>query len=306
IDELNRYADVLNVWSAPSEKGGRLMKAGYLVPEPGWYVPETPIWWGAPFFDPETRKLTFTDPRFVASFEWMTRFSKVMGVDAMLDFRSGLPQLNNFDSPQNPFITGQIAMEQQGPWMANYIEKLNPKLNRWKMSKEQEKKLPREQRKDNYQWGVAPFPAGVPGLDNVSLADADILVIPRGAAHKKEAFEFIAFYERQDVMEKLCSMHCKNSPLAKVSEDFLENHPNPYIDVLEMLARSPNARGVPQIPIWTEIYSELVVTGERVYMLKQTPEQALKDSQDRLQGKLDYFFAMQDARKKGSSGEPRN
>jgi multiple sugar transport system substrate-binding protein len=132
-------------------------------------------------------------------------------------------------------------------------------------------------------------------------------MIPRGCEHKAEAFEFIAYVNRQDVMEKLCMMHCKNSPLAKVSEEFIENHPNPYIDVFEMLARSPNARGVPQIPIWTEIYSELLVTAERVYLLKQTPEQALQDAQNRLQGKLDYFYAIQDARTKGStSGPTRN
>jgi multiple sugar transport system substrate-binding protein len=307
IDELDRYADALNVWSKPKDQGGKVIKAGFMVQEPGWYISEMPIWWGANFFDPQTRKLTFTSPQFVACFTWMTHFSNVMGVDAMLDFRSGLPQLNNFDSPQNPFMTGLIAMEQQGPWLANYIEKLNPKMNRWKMSKEEEKKLPREQRKDNYQWGVAPFPSAVPGMKDVCLADADILAIPRGAAHKKEAFEFIAFVQRQDVMEKLCSMHCKNSPLAKVSDDFIDNHPNPYIDEFEKLAASPNARGVPQIPIWPEIYSELLVTAERVYLLKQTPQQALQDAQDRLQGKLDYFYAMQDARTKGStSGESRN
>jgi ABC-type glycerol-3-phosphate transport system substrate-binding protein len=307
IDEFNRYADALNVWNKPKDQGGRIIKAGYLVPEPGWYVPVTPVWWGAEFYDAKTRKLTFTTPRFVAAFAWMARFSQVMGVSAMLDFRSGLPQLNTFDSPQNPFLSGLIAMEQQGPWMANYIEKDAPQLNRWKMSKEQERTLPREQRKQNYQWGVAAFPSAMPGMEDVSFADADILVIPRGAAHKKEAFEFISFMQRQDVMEKLCSMHCKNSPLAKVSADFIENHPNPYIDVFEKLAASPDARGNPQIPIWPEISAELLVTAERVYMLKQSPEQALRDAQNRLQAHLDYFYAMQDLHKKGSSsGEPGN
>ena len=63
--------------------------------------------------------------------------------------------------------------------------------------------------------GGGPFPSAVPGLEDVTFADFDALVIPQGARHKQEAFEFIAYVNRQDVMEKLCKLHCKNSPLAR-------------------------------------------------------------------------------------------
>ena len=42
-------------------------------------------------------------------------------------------------------------------------------------------------------------------------------------------------------MEKLCKLHSKNSPLADVSQDFLEHHKNPYIKVFERLANSLRA-----------------------------------------------------------------
>ena len=51
----------------------------------------------------------------------------------------------------------------------------------------------------------------------------------------------MAYVNRQDVTEKLNRLHCKNSPLRIVSEDFLNDHPNPYIRVFQRLAASPNA-----------------------------------------------------------------
>jgi len=118
-------------------------------------------------------------------------------------------------------------------------------------------------------------------------------MIPKGAKHKKEAFEFIAYVNRQDVMEKLNALHCKNSPLTKVSRQFLEQHPNPYIGVFEKLASSPNAHGVPPVPIWPEVADELGVATQKVYLLEEEPEQALRESQARLQTKLDDFLARQ-------------
>jgi multiple sugar transport system substrate-binding protein len=292
LQELDRYAHVLDDW-----QGGRLIRAGYLPQEPGWYLQETPYWFGAEFYDPVARKLKMTDPQFVAAFEWIRSYTTVLGKDQMQDFRSGMPGQYNFDTPANPFLTGTVAMVQQGPWMANFIEKLNPAMNHWHPTAEELKYLPPGDPKNRFMWGVAAFPSAVPGLENVSFADIDTLVIPRGSKHKNEAFEFMAFVNRQDVMEKLCSMHCKNSPLAKESDEFIRNHPNPYIDVFEKLAASPNARGMPKIPTWPELFTDLGVLAEKVYLLQDTPEHALNELQNRMQIKLDQFYALQDARK---------
>src|SRR5580700_2431339 len=89
--------------------------------------------------------------------------------------------------------------------------------------------------------------------------------------HKTEAFEFIAYVNRQDVMEKLNKLHCKGSPLAKVSDDFLNNHPNPYIRIFERLASSPNAQTVPQIPIMPEVVDDLNALSQRISLLQVTP-----------------------------------
>ncbi len=296
LDELDRYAVALDTFKTDASGKKSILTSGYLPMEPGWYLAYTTYWFGGNLYDETTGKFTLTDPAVLKAYEWIKSYSVRLGKDSMTDFTSGFGQ---FNSTQNPFLTGSVAMEQQGPWMANYIENLKPTMNRWKFPKEREKQMSMEARRDNYEWGVAPFPSAVPGLDDVTFAGFDVLLIPKGAKHKKEAFEFIAYVNRQDVMEKLTSLHCKNSPLSKVSRAYVENHPNPYIGVFEQLAASNNAHGVPPIPIWPEVADELNVTAQRIYLLQAEPQQALAEAQARLQSKLDDFRARQRIRDGG-------
>ncbi len=109
----------------------------------------------------------------------------------------------------------------------------------------------------------------------------------------------MAYVNRQDVMEKLCGMHCKNTPLRQVSPAFLQHNKNPYIDVFQTLAASPNARGLPQIPIGTEVHDELNNAIEKIALLHAEPEVALRQAQDRLQTSYDRFALMQRKRHGG-------
>jgi multiple sugar transport system substrate-binding protein len=294
LDELDRYAAVLD----KVDPRGRVLRAGYFPMEPGWYVPFTPMWFGATMFDEKTGKFHLTDPKTVAAFDWIASYSRKLGKDAASDFKSGF---GNFDSPQNPFLTGDVAMEQQGPWMANYIDHLRPDMQRLLWPRAVEMTKPIAERRKNYAWAAAAFPSAVAGLDNVSYCTFDVLVIPRGAKHKREAFDFLAYVNRQDVMEKLCMLHCKNSPLTKVSDEFLNHHPNPYIGVYEELARSPNAMGCPQVPIWQEVVDELTAVGQAMSLLKTDALPALQAAQDRLQLSYDLFVEKQKSRESRKS-----
>jgi maltose-binding protein MalE len=150
-------------------------------------------------------------------------------------------------------------------------------------------------------WAAAPFPAWQydptkPAPKDVTLCQFDTLVIPRGSKHPKEAFEFMNYVTQQRVMEKLCDSHCKNSPLEAVSEHFRNHHKNPYIDVFERLANSPNAHSTPQIPIFPEVNDELAVLVQKMALLDGDPEEELQKLQDRLQQKYDAFMEKQRAR----------
>jgi len=284
LEEMDRYAEIL------TKRGpfGRIDRAGYL-PLQSWYVPFTSYWFGQEIFDPKTQKFQLDAPQFIRAFEWIQSYSRKMGAKPIQDFISAHPQ-DNFDTPQNPFLTDTLIMQQQGPWQANYIDHLNPSMSRVLVPKDQEPTLPR--RTDNYSWAVAPFPSAVPGLEDVSFCSFDALMIPTGTKHKNEAFEFIAYVNRQNVCEKLNMLHCKNTQLRSVSRNFIAKHPNPYIDVFQKLAASPNARGVPPVPIWPQVAKELNDAGQAVALENADPREVLTRAQARLQAEYDRFRAI--------------
>jgi multiple sugar transport system substrate-binding protein len=182
-------------------------------------------------------------------------------------------------------------MEQQGPWLANLIHHLKPEMDQ--------------------DWAAAPFPSAVPGMNDVSFCPFDCFMIPKGAKHPAEAFEFIAYVNRQDVMEKLCAAHCKNSPLANVSENFLDHHPNPYIRVFEELSRSPNAHGPIQCPLAQEVGKDLQALAQGLAALTIDsdtgkpidPGDALNQLQKREEEKLRLYRAEQ-ARRAEEPNDP--
>ncbi|HEY1921614.1 MAG TPA: extracellular solute-binding protein [Tepidisphaeraceae bacterium] len=268
IDELDRYSDVLTTFVTDEHGNRHVTRVGYLPmpPEWDWYVTSIPLWFGAEEWDPNSRQFTLTDPRVIQAFHWMESFPRKLGVAAVSEF---FTSQGGFDTAQNSFMLGTQVMELQGPWMALYIHHNNPSMD--------------------HDWAVAPFPTAVPGLKNVTYCPFDTLMIPRGCKHIPEAFEFIAYVNQQPVMEKLCMLHCKGSPLAKVSWNFLHHHPNPYIGVFEMLASSPNAHMTMQCPIAQEAGAELTAIVQGVLALEVDPVPALERAQVRLQARYEEF-----------------
>jgi ABC-type glycerol-3-phosphate transport system substrate-binding protein len=178
-------------------------------------------------------------------------------------FRSGF---GSFASPQNPFLAGRLAMQIQGVWLYNFIEKYAPHLD----------------------WDAAPYPSADPErLPRVTIAECDVLIIPRGSPHPREAFAFIRYVNSQAGMEKLCLGHRKFTALAEVSDGFLRDHPHPRIELFIELAHSPHARATPAFPLWTEYADEMSAAYDRAFQLAVSPEEALAAATERLQGKLD-------------------
>lgn len=238
------------------DQTGRILQMGFLPPEPGWWHHGWGTFWGGSLWDGGAN-ITFDTPPYVAAFTWIQKYAKQYGVSALQTFRSSF---GNFSSPQNPFMSGQVAMVLQGVWMSNYIFQNNPKL----------------------EWAAAPFPVVRAGDPPVTFAGSDMLMIPRGAKHPQEAFEFIAFVQRQPMMEKLCLSHRKNSPLRKVSESFYRQHENPYIRMFQQLAWSKNAMHAPKMSVWNEYGGEISNAFERVWLLQAEPQQALADAAARV------------------------
>lgn len=263
IAELEEFNDKLT----QRNPDGTIKVLGHHPDEPGWWNASWGCFFGGTHWD-GGEKITANSPGNLAAFEWMATYPRRFGVANLLSFKDGF---GNFASPQNAFFTGRVAMVLQGVWMYNFIQSYAPK---------------------DFEWGAAPFPTVDPTkYPNVTIAETDELVIPRGAKHADEAFEFIRYVNSQKSMEKLCMGQRKFSPLRACSPEFIRDHPNPYIQVFIDLAKSPNAVSPPQITTWTEYRKDMANAVGRVLTQKATPDAALADVQARQQHLFDRKFA---------------
>jgi multiple sugar transport system substrate-binding protein len=273
------------------DEQGNIVRAGF-IPLQSWYVPHIGFWFGADIVDPKTGQPQLDSPEMLKAFEWIQGYAKRLGPRALNDFKNSL---GNFDSPQNPFLVGKEVMDTQGPWMANYIRNNKPELSEVLVPLDRQWEL--KDRRENCVWGVAPFPSAVEGITNVSYNSFDGLMIPMGARHPREAFEFIAYVNSRPVSEKLNTLHCKNCQLRDVDASFVANHPNPYISVFQDLAASPNAHCVPRSPIWAEIYQELINTSQAVSLEPIDADTALHQAQARMMERYKRFSYIEAKRK---------
>lgn len=267
IEELDADAAKITTRDA----NGNIQKVGFLPTEPGWWNWAWGYFFGGKLWN-GTDKITATDPGNVRAYQWIQSYSKKYGPGNLQSFRSGL---GTFSSPQNGFLDEKVAMELQGVWMYNFISRFAPQM-------EKPKRI----------WGVVPFPypADRPDLANTSVADEDVLVIPRGAKHPNAAFAFIRFIESRKGSEMLCGLQRKFSPLRHVDPRFYATHPNPYIKLFVRLAYSKNVITPPKMGIWPEYGSALSNAIDEVTLMEKTPEQALEEVQQEMQPKLDEYL----------------
>jgi len=250
----------------PAEQAGRhydIVQVGHLPQDAGMFPSGWGCWFGAQFYDGD-RRILANDAGNIAAYHWLQATALTYGVENLNNFTAGFGVAQ---SAQTPFLGGAEAMVMQGPWMPNFIAKFAPGM----------------------EWGIAACPAmpGIGGGAPVTLAQTDVVVVPKGAPHPREALEFICYLQRQDVAEKLARSQQKFTALRQVSDGFVATHPNRAISLFIALARSPAARYIPRLAIWREYDAELVVARERVLGLHASPEEALAEVQSRVQWKLD-------------------
>ena len=134
---------------------GEITQLGFLPQEPNWFAWAYPLWFGGQLLDND-RITIGTDPRNLQCYQWVESYTRKYGLEPVRAFSSGF---GNFASPQNAFLSGKVAMEFQGVYMNNFIRQFVPGM----------------------EYGVTAWPMAAPGLDDFTVADTDLLAIPRGA-----------------------------------------------------------------------------------------------------------------------------
>ena len=256
-----RYVELTD--DEKSTKQFDIVQLGFSPMEPNWFKDSWGYWFGGSLDDGAGR-ITADSPENVAALDWVGSYTRKFGVSNMKKFSASFG--NSFASPQNPFMDERIAMELQGVWMYNFIDRFAPQLD----------------------WSAAAFPSVDPErLGDVTYLECDVLSIPTGAKNPDAAFAFMHYMMGQGPMEKLCLGQRKFSPLAETSAGFVARHPNPKIEVFMDLARGAGARISPKLPVWQEYKTEMAVAADRVFGGVASAEEAAAYVQERMQWKLD-------------------
>ena len=266
IDELDRLSDRLTERDAE----GKIQRTGYLHTEPGWWSWPYGYHFGGTLVDPITGDATALTQPNIDAYRWVRSYPERYGSRELLAFQSGL---GFYGTAQQPFLTGQVPLTMQGPWLANLVAAFRPGLRYRAVPMPVHESIYRED---------AP----------VGLLDGDVLVIPKGAPNPEASFAFIAWVQEQRQLEDLATAHGKNSPLRAVSPGFVENHTNRSVAQHNTIANSPRAYLFPRLRVWPRYVAEFDAGFQSLWLLQQTPDamlariqttaqQAIESSRDR-------------------------
>ncbi len=247
---------------------GALTQIGFLPQDPGWWPWSFPAYFGGDLVGADGSIVYAALPENLASMRWVQSYTELYGVDDMTRFSSGF---GLFGSPQYPFFAGRTTLAFQGVWLDNYLRQYAP----------------------NLEYGVAAWPSVKPGEVPFTIVEGDMLTIPRGSKHPREAWEFLKYVNssnpeartRQELsgIELTAFLQQKNSPLKHWSPFFTEHHPHPYVGVFRDLARSPRAYHVPAMGVWQQYMREINIAFDEVRLLRSTPERAMAYVQERVE-----------------------
>lgn len=188
---------------------------------------------------------------------WVDNVLKKYGVDEIKRFQSGFGE---YASPQNPFYTGKVAMVLDGEWQAMFIQQYAKDLN----------------------WGATyvPVPEAKPDLEQTAALSASMFFIPANTGDADAAWTFMEYLVSPEPMRDF-TLALANLPAraSLLDDEAYADIPgmNYWLDSL----KSPNLKFMPQTAWRQEYATEITSTIEKITNLKQEPQEALDELQDK-------------------------
>jgi multiple sugar transport system substrate-binding protein len=262
MEELVEFADKLTKVGAD----GKIEQIGF-IPDQAWSHSDLYTrMFGGYILNDDGTQMTVNSQPVIDSLNWQQQFYTKYGVDNVMSFSSGFGDL--YMSPDQPFLTGKMAMYVDGEWMTgpNFISSLKPELN----------------------YGVAPFPppADHPERANTVVNQGTVAVIPAGAKYKEASAKLLSWMMSPEIVaEEFCFN--ANLPTSKKAAEAECFQSNPKFKVFLDLMSSPNASFIPTTPITIEINEAFGLIEEQVLHAGADPKPLLDAMQAEFEPKLE-------------------
>lgn len=192
----------------------------------------------------------------IAAWNWvLENFIK----DAPPDKLQGFIEGNiSYQSPDNPFYSGKLALETSGVWEYGFTKKFAPQ----------------------YEIEIKKFPKMKSLSGSATEIAVDALSIPRSAKHPEEALYFILWLLKKENLSYLALAQKKFPPIRLSPEekaDFINKHPNPYIKTFMDLAEESKDAYFPHFSFSKEYKREIKKAYDKVLRREMSPREALNE-----------------------------
>lgn len=264
---LNRYPRTMGEVAADALKltkkdaAGRITQLGLgpsFADAGGWMLQYLAPYFNGRWYDPAHHTVTPDNPGVLQALQWQKALVDKIGVQAYANFTQA--------KARNPigdlFVDGRTAMAIEGEWGCTLIHAYNPKLD-WKV-------LP------------PPYADGHPQWQNSTSLGGAVDVIPTGAPHPNEAFQFIQFMGSTQA-QVILNRTWGNVPTVKSAASILGHGClKTFID----LAFAPRAFPWPVLPVASQYQTAVGTAEDAVMRGKDTPQHAMTQVRQTIQAAL--------------------
>ena len=253
IDELDAVAEKLT-----KIVGTRVEQMGFIP----WFFQGYYLFCWTPTFkgqlyDPARERIVVDHPNNVAVFEWFRKYAEKYNVSYLDTFSSGFGM-----EAADPFIMGKVAMKLDGDWALVPLKRYAPDLD----------------------FGVTLIPRPSFGKEKATYAGGWGIVIPKGAKHVDEAFEWARFWSGARAQLKYCETTYLIPTYKQAASDKVFYKDPRHAVFMKLL---PYATGRPAIPVLGTLWDEIKAATDFVKYGKKTPREALEDIVRAVQPQLD-------------------
>ncbi|MBC7288792.1 MAG: ABC transporter substrate-binding protein, partial [Armatimonadetes bacterium] len=260
ISQLDAYARRLT-----KLKGREIVRIG-LIPWAQYGAANSMFTWGwafgGSFYDEEHHKVTPDNERVVKALEWMVSYAKEYDVTKIASLQQGFGT-----AEQNPFITGKMAMMCLHIGGIEDIARYAPELD----------------------YGVTYIPAPPDGEQHSSWVGGWCVAIPRDAANREEAWQFIKWLCASPEGTLLVGRETGLFPGYRKSPYFAEvankKHYNMFFQILKECRHQR-----PVMPVQARYMRELARAVDAAVYGKLSPREALRRARENTQAELDLIL----------------